>query len=159
MCLAACLTACLAVCVMPRAARADPPAGAAEIQGFSPAGATAEARLEQRFDADISAAICARGWSRCPPSRIMSARFTTGERRIRTEEIPRMGLGRFHRNIHGVVPTPRELAVELVAPTHFAARLTEPAVAGDSTSAKTKDECGLQYLRRRWRRDRGTGLC
>src|SRR5258706_818234 len=37
-------------------------------------------------------------------------------------------------------PTPRELAVELVAPTHFAARLTEPAVAGDSTSAKTKDE-------------------
>jgi N-acetylated-alpha-linked acidic dipeptidase len=30
--------------------------------------------------------------------------------------------------------------VELVAPTHFAVRLTEPPVAGDSTSSKTKDE-------------------
>ena len=37
-CLTTCLAMCLAVCVMPRAARADPPAGAAEIQGFSPAG-------------------------------------------------------------------------------------------------------------------------
>ena len=37
-------------------------------------------------------------------------------------------------------PTPREEAVELVAPTHFAARLAEPPIAGDATSSKTKDE-------------------
>src|SRR5260221_10411687 len=37
-------------------------------------------------------------------------------------------------------PSPREISLELVAPAHFAARLTEPPVAGDSTSSKTKDE-------------------
>jgi len=37
-------------------------------------------------------------------------------------------------------PSPREISLELVAPAHFAARLTEPPVASDSTSSKTKDE-------------------
>ncbi len=37
-------------------------------------------------------------------------------------------------------PTPREVAVELVEPGHFVASLTEPPVAGDRTSSKTKDE-------------------
>jgi N-acetylated-alpha-linked acidic dipeptidase len=37
-------------------------------------------------------------------------------------------------------PTPREVSLELLAPTRFKARLTEPAIAGDATSSKTKDE-------------------
>jgi N-acetylated-alpha-linked acidic dipeptidase len=37
-------------------------------------------------------------------------------------------------------PTPREVALELVEPTPFKARLSEPAIEGDSTSSQTKDE-------------------
>src|SRR6202035_768175 len=37
-------------------------------------------------------------------------------------------------------PTPREVSVELIAPTHFKARLSEPPIEGDSTSTQTKDE-------------------
>jgi N-acetylated-alpha-linked acidic dipeptidase len=36
-------------------------------------------------------------------------------------------------------PTPKKLALELVAPTQFTARLNEPAVDGDRTSGKTQD--------------------
>lgn len=35
-------------------------------------------------------------------------------------------------------PTPKEVSLELIAPHKFAARLNEPAVAGDRTSAITK---------------------
>ena len=37
-------------------------------------------------------------------------------------------------------PTPREVEVELVAPTRFTARLTEPPVEGDAATARTQDE-------------------
>ena len=37
-------------------------------------------------------------------------------------------------------PTPLDVTVELVAPTRFTARLTEPPVEGDRTSAKTADQ-------------------
>ncbi len=37
-------------------------------------------------------------------------------------------------------PTPRERLVELVAPTHFTAKLREPAVAGDPTSSQHDEQ-------------------
>jgi N-acetylated-alpha-linked acidic dipeptidase len=37
-------------------------------------------------------------------------------------------------------PTPREVSVELIAPTHFKAQLTEPPVDGDRTSVQTDAE-------------------
>jgi N-acetylated-alpha-linked acidic dipeptidase len=37
-------------------------------------------------------------------------------------------------------PTPKQVAVELVAPTHYVAKLQEPAVPGDRTSNQTADE-------------------
>lgn len=37
-------------------------------------------------------------------------------------------------------PTPRERLVELVAPTRYRARLEEPPVAGDKSSAQTRDQ-------------------
>jgi N-acetylated-alpha-linked acidic dipeptidase len=141
MCLAACLTACLALCVMPRAARADPPAGAAEIQGFSATGAAAEAQLEQRFDADISAADL-RSWLEqmsSEPNHVGSA-HDKANAEFELKKFREWGWDASIETFTVLYPTPRELAVELVAPTHFAARLTEPAVAGDSTSSKTKDE-------------------
>jgi len=37
-------------------------------------------------------------------------------------------------------PTPKEVSVELVAPAHFKALLSEPPIEGDATSTQTKDE-------------------
>lgn len=140
-CLAACLTACLALCATPRAARADPPAGAAEIEGFSAAGAAAEARLEGRFDADLSAADL-RSWLERMSSEPNHAGSVHDKANAEFElkKFREWGWDASIETFTVLYPTPRELAVELVAPTHFAARLTEPPVAGDSTSSKTKEE-------------------
>ena len=37
-------------------------------------------------------------------------------------------------------PTPRERALEMIAPTRFVARLEEPAVAGDRTSGQKAEQ-------------------
>src|SRR5271157_203941 len=37
-------------------------------------------------------------------------------------------------------PTPKKVGIELVAPTHFVAKLQEPPVAGDRTSNQIADE-------------------
>jgi N-acetylated-alpha-linked acidic dipeptidase len=126
---------------MPGAARADPPADAAEIQGFSAAGGAAEARLEQRFDADISAADL-RSWLEqmsSEPNHVGSV-HDKANAEFELKKFREWGWDASIETFTVLYPTPRELAVELVAPTHFAARLTEPPVAGDSTSSKTKDE-------------------
>ena len=139
--LAACLTACLAVCVIPGAVRADPPTGAAEIQGFTAAGSAAETRLEQRFDADISAADL-RAWLEqmsSEPNHVGSV-HDKANAEFELKKFREWGWDASIETFTVLYPTPRELAVELVAPTRFAARLTEPPVAGDSTSSKTKDE-------------------
>ena len=140
-CLAACLTACLTVCVMSGAVRADPPSGAAEIQGFSAAGSAAETRLEQRFDADISAADL-RSWLEqmsSEPNHVGSV-HDRANAEFELKKFREWGWDASIETFTVLYPTPRELAVELVAPTRFAARLTEPPVAGDSTSSKIKDE-------------------
>ena len=56
-------------------------------------------------------------------------------------------------------PTPKERALEMIEPTHFTAKLAEPAVAGDPTSAQQSEQLpGLQRLLHRWRRHRAAGL-
>ena len=56
-------------------------------------------------------------------------------------------------------PTPKERHVELIAPTHFVAKLQEPALQHRShitTDCRTASY--LQRLLHRWRRDRSPGL-
>ena len=56
-------------------------------------------------------------------------------------------------------PTPKERVLELVEPTHVTAKLAEPAVAGDPTSAQhERAAADLQRLLHRRRRHRAAGL-
>jgi len=115
--------------------------GASEIQGFSAAGAAAESRLEQRFDADLSAADL-RSWLEqmsSEPNHVGSV-HDKANAEFELKKFREWGWDASIETFTVLYPTPREVSVELVAPTHFAARLTEPPVAGDGTSSKTKDE-------------------
>ena len=109
--------------------------------GFSAAGASAETQLEQRFDANLSAADL-RAWMQqmsSEPNHVGSAH----DRANAEFELKKFREWGWEANIETfsvLYPTPREVAVEQVAPTRFTARLTEPAIAGDATSAKIKDE-------------------
>jgi N-acetylated-alpha-linked acidic dipeptidase len=116
-------------------------AGAAEMQGFSASGAAAETQLEQRFDADLSAADL-RSWMQqmsSEPNHVGSA-HDKANAEFELKKFREWGWEASVETFSVLYPTPREVAVELVAPTRFVARLTEPPIAGDSTSSKTKQE-------------------
>ena len=116
-------------------------AGAAEIQGFSPNGAAAQAQLERRFDSGLSAAEL-RSWMQqmaAEPNHVGSA-HDKANAEFQLRSFREWGWDASIETFSVLYPTPREVSVELVAPTHFTARLTEPPIAGDSTSSKTKDE-------------------
>jgi N-acetylated-alpha-linked acidic dipeptidase len=140
------LTACLATCALTCAARAESPAGASpagavEIQGFSSGGAAAEAQLEQRFDSDLSAADL-RSWMAqmsSAPNHVGSI-HDKANAEFQLKKFREWGWDASIETFSVLYPSPREISLELVAPAHFTARLTEPPVAGDSTSSKTKDE-------------------
>jgi len=122
------------------AAIAAEPAGV-PIEGFSEAGAADEARLERRFDAGLSAADL-RSWMQqmsAEPNHVGSVHDRQNAE-FELKKFRDWGWDAAIETFSVLYPTPREVALELVAPTHFSARLTEPPVAGDSTSAKTQDE-------------------
>jgi len=123
------------------AAAADTSKSAADMQGFSGAGAAAEMQLEQRFDSDLSAATL-RAWMEqmsSEPNHVGSA-HDKANAEFELKKFREWGWEANIETFSVLYPTPREVLLELVAPTHFAARLTEPAIAGDRTSSKTKDE-------------------
>jgi N-acetylated-alpha-linked acidic dipeptidase len=122
-------------------AEAGASAGAAEIQGFTPGAAAAEMQLERRFDSDLSAADL-RSWLEqmtSEPNHVGSA-HDKANAEFELQKFREWGWDASIETFSVLYPTPREVAVELVAPTHFTARLTEPPIAGDSTSSKTQDE-------------------
>jgi N-acetylated-alpha-linked acidic dipeptidase len=122
-------------------AEAGASAGAAEIQGFTPSGAAAEMQLERRFDSDLSAADL-RSWLEqmtSEPNHVGSA-HDKANAEFELQKFREWGWDASIETFSVLYPTPREVSVELVAPTHFTARLTEPPIAGDSTSSKTQDE-------------------
>jgi N-acetylated-alpha-linked acidic dipeptidase len=123
------------------AAGADSGAAAAEITGFSSSGAAAEAQLERRFDADLSAADL-RSWMEqmaSEPNHVGSV-HDKANAEFQLKKFREWGWDASIESFSVLYPTPREVSVELVSPTHFSARLTEPAIPGDRTSSKTKDE-------------------
>src|SRR6186713_3245275 len=108
-------------------ADADP-----KLLGFSDTRATKQMALEKSFDKLISAED-QKSWMEqmaSAPNHVgsphdkanadfMLAKFNEWgwDARIETFEV--------------LYPTPKKVAVELIAPTHFVAKLQEPAVAGD----------------------------
>jgi N-acetylated-alpha-linked acidic dipeptidase len=115
--------------------------GVAELQGFSVAGAAAETQLEQRFDADLSAAEL-RAWMQqmsSEPNHVGSA-HDKANAEFELKKFREWGWSASIETFSVLYPTPREVTVEMVAPTRFVARLTEPPIVGDSTSSRTKQE-------------------
>jgi N-acetylated-alpha-linked acidic dipeptidase len=114
-----------------------PAAPPVKVLGFSDEHAATQIALEKRFDAQLSADD-QKAWLEqmssapnhlgSPHDRanadMMLAKFTEWgwDARLETFQV--------------LYPTPKKVAVELVAPTHYVAKLQEPAVAGDRTSTQ-----------------------
>jgi len=109
--------------------------------GFSPAGADAEAQLEQRFDADLSADE-EREWLQrlsAAPNHVGSAHDKANAEFI-LAKFSEWGWDASLETFSALYPTPREVRLELTAPTRYVAKLREPPVPGDATSSQTRDE-------------------
>jgi len=118
---------------------ADPSAG--DIQGFSAGAAAAQMQLEGRFDSDLSAAE-QRAWMQqmaSEPNHVGSA-HDKANAEFMLQKFREWGWDASIETFSVLYPTPREVLVELIAPTHFTAKLREPPIEGDSTSSKTQDE-------------------
>jgi N-acetylated-alpha-linked acidic dipeptidase len=121
-------------------AAADIPA-ADDLEGFSNAAAAAQMQLEQRFDADLSASDL-REWLKemsSAPNHVGSP-HDKANAEFQLAKFREWGWDAAIETFSVLYPTPKEVSVELVAPTHFKARLSEPAIEGDATSTQTKDE-------------------
>ncbi len=118
----------------------SPPAGA-DLEGFSAAAAAGEIQLEQRFDADISAADLS-SWMEqmaSEPNHVGSA-HDKANAEFQLAKFREWGWDAAIESFSVLYPTPKEVLVELTAPTHFKAALSEPPVEGDAATARTKDE-------------------
>ena len=108
--------------------------------GFSEARAKAQAAIEEKFDAQLSAED-QRAWM----ERMASAPNHVGTPHDRANAEATLALFRewgwdAHIETFEVLyPTPKKVALEMVAPEHFTAKLHEPEVAGDRTSGKSPD--------------------
>jgi N-acetylated-alpha-linked acidic dipeptidase len=123
------------------AVAADAPAALPELTGFSNAAAAAEMQLEQRFDSDLSAAEL-RGWLEqmtSAPNHVGSP-HDRANAEFELAKFKEWGWDASIETFSVLYPTPKEVSVELVAPTHFKALLSEPPIEGDRTSTQTKDE-------------------
>jgi N-acetylated-alpha-linked acidic dipeptidase len=120
---------------------ADTPPGANDLEGFTSAAAATEAQLEQRFDADLSAAEL-RSWLEqmsSAPNHVGSP-HDKANAEFELAKFKEWGWDASIETFSVLYPTPKEVSVELVAPAHFKALLSEPAIEGDRTSTQTKDE-------------------
>ena len=120
------------------AGAAQNPSPAPAMQGFSAARAAAQADLERRFDAQLDTKD-QRAWLQqmsSEPNQVgsphdkanadfMLAQFTSWgwDARIETFDV--------------LYPTPKSVALEMLAPNAFTAKLHEPAIDGDATSGKS----------------------
>ncbi len=138
---AVCAAGVMAGALLACAAAAQAPAGATALLGFSPTSAAAQLQLEQRFDSQLFAADL-RSWMAqmsSEPNHVGSVHDKENAE-FELEKFREWGWDASIETFSVLYPTPREIALELIAPTHFTAKLTEPPIEGDATSAKTKDE-------------------
>ena len=111
------------------------------LQGFSPPAAALQQRLEQRFDAGLSAADM-RAWMAqlsAAPNHVGSAHDKANAEFI-LRKFREWGWDASIEEFSVLYPTPREELVELMSPGRFVATLREPAVEGDATSVQVAAE-------------------
>jgi len=116
-------------------------AASADIEGFSPPDAAAQAQLESKFDADLSATDL-RDWMQqmsSAPNHVGSA-HDKANAEFQLAKFKEWGWDASIETFSVLYPTPREVLVELTEPTAFKASLSEPPVEGDATSVQVKDE-------------------
>jgi N-acetylated-alpha-linked acidic dipeptidase len=118
----------------PAVAESDHPS----MYGFTHAGAAAQADLERRFDGQIDATEIG-AWLKhlsAEPNHVGSphnkanAEFVRGLFQI-------WGWQAEIETFYVLYPTPKRVALELIAPKAFTASLREPPIAGDATSTRT----------------------
>jgi N-acetylated-alpha-linked acidic dipeptidase len=135
------LVAASAACALAGAVAADGAAGSNDLVGFSGPDAAAQIQLEQRFDAELSAEDL-RAWMQqmsSAPNHVGSP-HDKANAEFQLAKFREWGWDAAIETFSVLYPTPREVVVELVAPTYFKALLSEPAIEGDATSTQTKDE-------------------
>jgi N-acetylated-alpha-linked acidic dipeptidase len=110
----------------------------APMQGFSPARATAQADLERRFDALLDARD-QRAWLQqmaSEPNQV-GAPHDKANAEFMLAQFKSWGWDARIETFEVLYPTPKSVALEMLAPNAFTAKLHEPAIEGDATSAKT----------------------
>ncbi len=110
---------------------------AAPMIGFSPAGAEAERAVEARFDGTLSAdAIRERLKLMSSEPNQVGSPHDKANAEYTLAQYKAWGWDAHIETFSVLYPTPKEEKLELVGPNRFQATLTEPDVAGDSTSGR-----------------------
>ena len=123
----------MSICV---GAAAENSAPSTDLLGFTAAGSATQRALEQRFDAQLSANEM-RDWLKrlsAEPNQVGSPHDKANAEFL-LSLYKQWGWDARIETFDVLYPTPKHVAVELVAPTAFKAMLHEPPVAGDATSA------------------------
>jgi len=111
------------------------PDSSTALLGFTAEGATAQRALERRFDAQLSANEM-RDWLKhlsAEPNQVGSP-HDKANAEFMLSLFKQWGWDARIERFDVLYPTPKEVSVELVAPTAFKAALHEPPVAGDASS-------------------------
>jgi len=114
------------------------PASSTTLLGFSAAHTTDEQATERGFDAGLDAAQL-RGWMQAmssEPNQVGSVHDKANAEFL-LRQFRDWGWQAQIETFSVLYPTPRHLALQLIAPRRFTARLHEPALAGDASSANT----------------------
>jgi N-acetylated-alpha-linked acidic dipeptidase len=111
------------------------------LTGFTEARASEQSALEQKFDTQLAAAD-QQAWLEqmtAAPNHVGSPHDHTNAE-FMLAQFQSWGWDAHLETFDVLYPTPKKVAVELVAPTHYTAKLREPAVPGDRTSDQIADE-------------------
>ena len=129
------LAACL-LALVGNAMGADEPGHDKSMLGFSPDGAAAQQNLEQRFDALLDPAD-QREWLKqmaSQPNQVGSP-HDKANAEFMLAKFKEWGWDARIETFNVLYPTPKKVALELKGAKPFTAKLSEPAVAGDASSA------------------------
>jgi N-acetylated-alpha-linked acidic dipeptidase len=108
--------------------------------GFSAGNAAAQSSLEQRFDAQLDPAEL-RGWLKRMSAQAnqVGAPYDKANAEFMLAEFKKWGWDAHIETFNVLYPTPKKIALELLGPKPYTAKLSEPAIAGDATSGIRED--------------------
>ena len=113
--------------------------GTPGMLGYMPASAVTQQTVEKKFDALLDPAD-QRAWLEqmsAEPNHAGSP-HDKANADFMLEQFRKWGWDAHIETFYVLYPTPKKVTLEMVAPTHFTARLHEPALPGDRTSQQTQ---------------------